>query len=406
MFIMKKPFSVNASFSIDKFNESGVTFHLPFFKNTVLSSGLFNLFTNSVEDLTAFVNIGTDNTAPANDQTGLIAFAFSSSNIISTTAAFSDVGGNHLKVTKTFRFDIGSCTGSFKEIGLSKTSNTLYFNRQLLKNAQGDPITVVVDNDEGMLIKVEICIYLDPEISLIGEKLSVDLNDPTSGSFKFTLGTNSSTDITYAQFVAGATEVKAAVKELVDADLVVDVIKEADNTFTIEFLPLAGQTGLGLDVTSLVGYSAAPTITVTRANPKLPITFNVNNIDLGSTKVMKINRSFPMNISESLWGLNEVTNPLYTASLQEWTYEISGKTPSSVERTPPTIDNPEIIDVCTWLPGRISEDPTFNFHSVLVKLGGKSIYEYRITDEITISNTEEVKWTLKRGYGRWSDINP
>ena len=106
MLNMKKAFRTNVWFALDKFNAKCIVESVPFFSNTVLSSGLFNLYGNSVKDMTAFVNIGSDNTAPANAQTGLLAFLFASSNIISTTAAFSDVGGNHLKITKVFRFDI------------------------------------------------------------------------------------------------------------------------------------------------------------------------------------------------------------------------------------------------------------------------------------------------------------
>lgn len=402
--IITSNLGVNCLFSGEIFNEKGAVKAIDPFFNTVLNNGIFKLFTVPLKDMTSFINIGTDNTAPANTQTGLITFAFASDNVINTKAEFGTDSGSYLKITKIFRFDIGSCTGTFKEVGLSRLSNTDYFNRQLFKNAQNDPIDIVVAADEGLLLTAELKIYLDPNIAYIGEKINIDLKGATGGSFKFVVGTVSSTAVTFEQFNVGVTEMKAAVKEVIDADLVVDVVKEANGTFTIEFLPLAGQSTITLDVSSLTGQTEAPTVTVTRENPKLPITFNVNDIDAGTATVNKINRSYPMDTSNSLWGMNEVTNPLYTSAFQEMVYEINAKTPSSVERTPPNETTPEVTDICIWMPGRISEDASFSFHSVIAKLGGKQIYEYRTVDNITIANTEEIKWTFKRGWGRWSDI--
>lgn len=396
---------VNCCFSGEVFNDQGTVRIIDPFFNTVLNNGIFKLYSTSIKDMTTFINIGTGNTAPVNTQTGLDTFAFSSDNVINTLAAFGNDSGSYLKITKIFRFDIGTCTGAFKEVGLSKLSNTDFFNRQLFKNAGGDAITIDVADDEGLLLTAELKIYLDPNISYIGEKISVDLKGATGGSFKFVVDSVSSTAVTFEQFSVGATEVKAAIKEIIDADLVVDAVREADGTFTIEFLPLAGQTGVTLDIDLLTGQTEPPTVTITRENPKLPITFNINDIDLGSTVTNKLNRSFPMNTSDSLWGMSEVTNPLYTSSFQDYSYEINGKTPSSVERTPPTETTPEVTDVCVWMPGRISEEPTFGFHVVLAKLGGKLIYEYRTVNDINIVNTEEIKWTFKRGWGRWADIS-
>ena len=403
--IISDKLGVNCRFSGEIFNAQGTVRKIDPFFNTVLNNGIFKLFTVSLKNMTSFINIGIGNTAPANTQTGLDTFAFSSENVINTKAAFGTDSGSYLKITKIFRFDIGSCTGTFKEVGLSRLSNTDYFNRQLFKNAQNDPIDIVVAADEGLLLTAELKTYLDPNISYIGEKINIDLKGATGGEFKFVVGTTESTAVTFAQFDAGVTEMKAAIKEVVDADLVVDVIEETNGTFTIEFLPLAGQTGVTLNVTNLTGQTEPPTVTITRENPKLPITFNVNDIDAGTSVVNKINRSFPMDTSNSLWGMSEVTNPLYTSPFEEVTFEINGVTPSSTERTPPTETTSEVTDVCVWMPGRISEDATFSFNSVVAKLGGKMIYEYRIVDNISIANTEEVKWTFKRGWGRWADIS-
>lgn len=397
--------NVSCSFNVEKFNKDGIIFTTGPFFNTILSSGVQLMYTTSVRDLTTFINIGSDNTVPANDQTGLIARLFSTDNVISSVASFNSDPKHNLKVTKVFRFDIGTCTGTFKEVGLSKTSNTDYFNRQLLKNSGGTPIEIAVGDDEGLLLTVELKIFLDPGISYIGEVNHLDLKEATGGSFTLKVGTKESAVINYEDFSTSPDKVDAAVKELVDPDLVVSVTGTLATGFNITFLPLAGQTGISIGTNSLTGNTEAPTLTVTTSNPVFPITFNVNDVDAGTTTVMKLNRSIPLNVSESVWGLNEITNPLYIASIQEWTYEINGKTPSSIERTPPTLGNPEVTDTCTWLPGRISTDASFNFHTIKAKIGGKDIYEYRLVDDITILNTEEIKFVFKRGWGRWSDIN-
>ena len=407
MFTIKNSNSVECYFSASKFNAKGeITPLTGTFKNTVLTCGIMSLYENSIEDMTAFINIGTGNTLPANEQVGLVTFAHASDNKIDTKALFNEDPKANLKVTKVFRFDIGTCTGDFTEVGLSKANNSTYLNRQLFKNIGGEAITINIAEDEGLLLTVEIKIFLDPNIAMIGEVLTLDLKDAVGGNFTLAVDGSEETDpINYEQFSVGTAEILAAVKTLIDPDLVVGVTGTLADGFDITFLPLAGQTSLAIGTNNLTGNTEDPTITVKTANPKLPITFNLNDIDSGQTTVMKLNRSFPLNISDSVWGLSEVTNPLYTSSASEWYYEINSKTPSNTQRTPPAENTPEVTDVCLWAPGRISDAATFNFHTILVKLGTKTIYEYRLVDDITILNTEEIKFTFKRGWGRWSDIS-
>lgn len=398
--------AVECWFSGAKFDKSGTITPLTGkFKNTILTAGMLKLYENSVSEMTTFINIGTGDTIPANDQTGLVSHAFASNNVVDTKALFNEDPKPNLKITKIFRFDIGTCTGEFKEVALSKASNADYLNRQLFKNANSEIITIEVAEDEGLLLTAEIKIFLDPNIALIGEEVTLDLKGAVGGNFTLNVeGGTESALITYEQFSVGTTEIEAEVKKLIDPDLVVNVTGTLAAGFVIKFLPLAGQSTLVIGSNNLVGNTEDPTISITTANPKLPITFNLSDIDAGTTTVMKMHRSYPMDSSNSVWGMSEVNNPIYVSSLDEWSYEINGKTPTNVQRTPPAEGTAEVTDVCIWGPGRISSDATFKFHTILVKLGTRVIYEYRFVNDVTILNTEEIKFTFKRGWGRWADL--
>lgn len=129
------------------------------------------------DDATRYCWVGSGSTPPQFTDTAPAQFVRATSNVISTAVSRSQptdtvhyTGGK-----RVFQFNVGEATGNLTEVGLSNGRHTnitgtykLYmFSRALIKNANGDPITVTVLADEILQITYEHRIYLasnDPVI--------------------------------------------------------------------------------------------------------------------------------------------------------------------------------------------------------------------------------------------------
>jgi hypothetical protein len=154
---------IGCMFRAEKYKADGrITYRGPWFRNTILDVGLDLLFDHSPNDVSKYINVGTDNTAPTTSQSGLLSFLAGTDNLygsVSNTGQATDPAHNTL--TKTFEFAIGGCTGNLTELGLSNSVDTDYFNRQLFKDETDSPTTVTVLSDEGLRVTASLTLYSD-----------------------------------------------------------------------------------------------------------------------------------------------------------------------------------------------------------------------------------------------------
>jgi hypothetical protein len=170
--------SLACTFRAEKYRNDGtITYRGPEFCNTILNVGLDNLSTYvyGLGDFAIgrYINVGTDNTAVDQTQTGLLSFLASTETEYATNHGYSATTPVNKWREKTFEFAIGDCTGNLTELGLSRDSNNNYFNRQLFKDETDTPTTITVLADEGLRITARLYLYsfLEPGESTTGSFL-------------------------------------------------------------------------------------------------------------------------------------------------------------------------------------------------------------------------------------------
>jgi len=164
--------SFGCFFRAEKYKENGeITYSGSWFKNTVLNVGLDGLAVgrdivpNNSNSITRIINVGTGTSMPAVTDTGLDSYLAATGSVYGEiTIAYGNgdasTGDPAWKSwQRTFAFAIGSCTGNLTELGLSASSNSTYFNRQLFRDQVGDPTVVPVQSDEGLRITVKVVVY-------------------------------------------------------------------------------------------------------------------------------------------------------------------------------------------------------------------------------------------------------
>jgi len=155
---------IGATFQVEKFNNEGnVTYKGPVFNNLVLTVGLdlWHDMGYSLFWAMRWCNVGTDATDPAIGQSGLLAYLASSNNDIAMNRTYEAAAPAHVTLKKTYEFEIGTVTGNLREVGLSRNSNSDYFNRQLFRDEYGDPTTITVLENEGIRVIAELFVYSD-----------------------------------------------------------------------------------------------------------------------------------------------------------------------------------------------------------------------------------------------------
>lgn len=200
-------FQFGAIFQIEKFKSDGtITYSGPEFHNLVLDCGLLSIFNYSATSMITYLNIGSGTSTPTETQTGLDNRLYTTNTLFNSTNYYNYVIDQtttyYVKRTKIFQFNVGTCTGSISELGLSRLSNAEYFNRQLIKDAQGNPTTLVIAADEGLRITCEVRMYIDPATQLWSEVIDLDLGGATGGTVTMSNGL-STRSIAFSQFASG-----------------------------------------------------------------------------------------------------------------------------------------------------------------------------------------------------------
>jgi len=173
--IHKKEPSVVCWFRAQKYTAGGtITYEGPWFRNTILNSGLDLLrlyalrpYSGANAGVTQKINVGTGTSEPSVTDTGLDAF------VASTSSTYGSLGmGNssgdvstsdpcYQYWERTFAFAVGflGTNTNLTELGLSRVENSNYLNRQLFRDELGDPTVIPVQTDEGLRITCRIYLY-------------------------------------------------------------------------------------------------------------------------------------------------------------------------------------------------------------------------------------------------------
>lgn len=132
---------------------------VPWQHNLITDAGLDYLGT-STADLLGYCRLGTSNTTPANSDTQLGAqVGYSNTNGASDVTGFStDSSYAYRRVTR--RFGAGVVDGvNLAEVGMGPGSSNSLFSRALLKDTNGDPTTITLDEDEILDVIYELRLY-------------------------------------------------------------------------------------------------------------------------------------------------------------------------------------------------------------------------------------------------------
>ena len=146
--------------------------HIPWHKNTILDAGLNFLlgwgygFTNYWPNLPhptytpfGYVAVGTGNTAPATTDTGLQTPILRKAmrTVDSTELVVTDPTAPYCIIGTTFVES--EANGDLKEVGLATTlAGGTFFNRDLFKDGNGDPVTITKTSNDLLVVKCKITV--------------------------------------------------------------------------------------------------------------------------------------------------------------------------------------------------------------------------------------------------------
>lgn len=144
------------------------------FFNTVTDIGLARMGTISgASDWGTYCFVGSGNTPPTFADTTVQAFVAQTTTVqTSVDSSNKTTAPYYAALTKTFRFPLGAAAGNLTEIGIGWLTgvNPNYvrncWNRALIKDAGGNPTTLVILSDEFLDVTVEFRVY--PQTSVSG----------------------------------------------------------------------------------------------------------------------------------------------------------------------------------------------------------------------------------------------
>lgn len=126
------------------------------FDNLILNAGLDRLGTSGVA---SHVQLGTGSTAPAVSQTALTAYSVGTGNVTNTVSSYSAGPPVYHQCIRTWRFNAGTATGTFSEIGVGWALSGSLFSRALIVDGVGTPTTITVLSDESLDIDYRFRAY-------------------------------------------------------------------------------------------------------------------------------------------------------------------------------------------------------------------------------------------------------
>lgn len=134
----------------------------PWMENRILDQGLdrFGLGLQIAD----WCKVGTNSTAPANNQTVLLGYVAVSNSIQAQNQFTQATAPYYGTQTRTYRFAVGAAAGTLAEVGVGwatgNATNTLWC-RALILDANGNPTTITVLSDEVLDVTYELRLYPD-----------------------------------------------------------------------------------------------------------------------------------------------------------------------------------------------------------------------------------------------------
>lgn len=135
------------------------------FPNLVLDSGLdliASTASTTISSQTTQCHVGGSNTAPANDQTGLItpiASTTNSSDLPTYGVAGTFGVDSRTEITLSREFSVGAAAGVLREVGFGPSGSGPLFSRALIVDGGGSPTDITVLADEILQVSYRISIY-------------------------------------------------------------------------------------------------------------------------------------------------------------------------------------------------------------------------------------------------------
>jgi hypothetical protein len=143
------------------------------FKNLILTQGLDKIATTVIANVFTYCVVGTGNTPPAANQTGLVAEAARTGNYLSGAGNCGTTRVTPTKITmcRTFDFPVGALNGNYSELGFSSSSSPggNLFSRVLIQSG-GTPVAVSVSSSQSLRVVYEL------EINLPGSASAFSIN--------------------------------------------------------------------------------------------------------------------------------------------------------------------------------------------------------------------------------------
>lgn len=149
--------NVGALFKLIAHKGDGVpTKETGWFHNLVLDTGLKQL---SVGDAISYCFVGTGNSEPKPEQTGLDNHLAETAKVLRIDQG-RDVQSSEpfYWIRKVYRYDEGVAAGNLAEVGTGWVRGSC-FNRTLIKDALGNPTTITILEDEFLDVVVEFRVY-------------------------------------------------------------------------------------------------------------------------------------------------------------------------------------------------------------------------------------------------------
>lgn len=126
------------------------------FDNLITDPGLNRMGTGP---FVGWCQVGNSSTAPAVTDTALYGLVGATSAVQASAVGTSPSAPYYGFSRRTFRFPTGAAAGNLTEVGVGWAASGSLFSRSLIKDAFGDPTTVVVLSDEVLDVTYEFRAY-------------------------------------------------------------------------------------------------------------------------------------------------------------------------------------------------------------------------------------------------------
>lgn len=133
----------------------------PEFHNNITNYGL-NLLSGNNFGMFNYCQVGSGNSPPANTDTTLQNWMASGSKTSNSNPTNSGAPDYSNSVTLTYTFSSGAVVGNISEIGIgvSNTSGSSLFSRELIRDASGNPTTITLASNETLIVYYKLKTYL------------------------------------------------------------------------------------------------------------------------------------------------------------------------------------------------------------------------------------------------------